>query len=79
MTFDGDVGGLVKARRISFRKPLDCFQALYVMRVVFDAGKFFPKVFPCKSFFFPSNPVYGIITHIPSPQKSNGMFAGSDL
>ena len=73
------MGGSVKARRIFFRKPLDCFQALYVIRVFFSAGKFFPKVFPCKSFFFPSNPVYGNIIHIPSSQKSNGMIAGSDL
>lgn len=79
LTFEGDMGGSVKARRIFFRKPLDCFQALYVIRVFFSAGKFFPKVFPCKSFFFPSNPVYGNIIHIPSPQKSNGMIAGSDL
>lgn len=78
--FDGDMGGLVKARRIFFRKPLDCFQA-YTLWEFFQCRKFFPKVFPCKSFFSPSNPVCGIINHIPSPspQKSNGMMAGSDL
>ena len=45
------MGGLVKARRISFRKPQDCFQALYIMRVFFNAGNFFLRYFLASHFF----------------------------
>ena len=47
------MGGLVKARRIFFRKPLDCFQALYVMRVFFSMQEIFSQGISLQVIFSP--------------------------
>ena len=67
------MGGLVKARRIFFRKPLDCFQALYVMRVFFNAGNFFPRYFLASHFFSHRIQSAGSSTISPPPPLKSQM------